>query len=69
MSAEVESVPFVRPTDDKGRVEIHALTDREIAEETLTYLRLLSDLMSEMAKNPMIGKMFPLPSGFSLPGK
>lgn len=46
-----------RPTDDQDRVEISALTDREIAEETLTYLRLFTDLMTEAQKSPMLSLM------------
>lgn len=46
-----------RPTDDQERVEIKYLTDREIAEETLTYLRLFTDLMTEAQKSPVMGMM------------
>lgn len=53
-----------RPTDDQDRVLIEALTDREIAVETLTYLRLFTDLMTEAAKNPLLSRMLPLPPGF-----
>lgn len=60
----VEPAPIPRPTDDQDRVEIHALTDREIAEETLTYMRLLTDLMTIAAQNPILSRMFPLPPGF-----
>lgn len=46
-----------RPTDDQDRVEIQFLTDREIAEETLTYLRLFTDLMTEAQKSPVMSMM------------
>lgn len=46
-----------RPTDDQDRVEIQYLTDREIAEETLTYLRLFTDLMTEAQKSPVMSMM------------
>lgn len=46
-----------RPTDDQERVEIKYLTDREIAEETLTYLRLFTDLMTEAQKSPVMSMM------------
>lgn len=46
-----------RPTDDQDRVEIKFLTDREIAEETLTYLRLFTDLMTEAQKSPVMSMM------------
>lgn len=58
-----EPAPIPRPTDDQDRVLIEALTDREIAVETLTYLRLFTDLMTEASKNPILSKMFPLPPG------
>lgn len=55
--AAVNTEVTARPTDDQDRVEIHALTDREIAEETLTYLRLFTDLMTEAQKSPVMGMM------------
>lgn len=59
-----ESPVIPRPTDEQDRVLITALTDREIAEEMLTYMRLLTDLMTQAAQNPIISKMFPMPPGF-----
>lgn len=56
--------PVARPTDDQDRVLIEALTDREIAVETLTYLRLFTDLMTEAAGNPLLSRILPLPPGF-----
>ena len=60
------AAPTARPVDDQDRVLIEHLTDREIAVETLTYLRLFTDLMTEAAKNPILGKMLPLPPGLKL---
>lgn len=61
---DVALEPVARPTDDQDRVLIQALTDREIAEETLNYLRLFTDLLTQMSQNPMISRMFPMPPGF-----
>lgn len=55
--ADTEAATNARPTDDQERVEIKFLTDREIAEETLTYLRLFTDLMTEAQKSPMLSMM------------
>lgn len=63
-ATHTEPAPIPRPTDDQDRVLIEALTDREIAVETLTYLRLFTDLMTEAAKNPLLARMLPLPPGF-----
>lgn len=65
-SNEEYAAVATRPTDEQNRVVISALTDREIAEETLTYLRLMSDLMTQVASNPMLSKMFPLPPGLKI---
>lgn len=53
----VDTGVTARPTDDQDRVEITHLTDREIAEETLTYLRLFTDLMTEAQKSPVMSMM------------
>lgn len=48
--------------DDKGRVLVHDMSEREIMEELLLTVRALGDAFSEMGKNPMLkafaGKMF-----------
>lgn len=59
-----EPAAIPRPTDEQDRVEISALTDREIAEETLSYMRLFTDLMTEAQKSPMIGMMMKAVPGF-----
>ena len=56
-AVNTEVTEVKRPTDDQDRVLITALTDREIAEETLTYLRLFTDLMTEAQKSPMLSLM------------
>jgi hypothetical protein len=47
--------------DAKGRDHVHVMTDRELAEETVTSLRKTQDLVeafiASMEKNPMM-KMF-----------
>lgn len=56
-AANTEDAATARPVDDQDRVLISALTDREIAEETLTYMRLFTDLMTEAQKSPVMSMM------------
>jgi hypothetical protein len=35
------------------------MTDREIAEETLGYMRAIADALSEMSRNPMFRTLMP----------
>lgn len=41
--------------DSKGRALIHTLTDRELAEETLLYLRTVMDILEQLGQHPMAG--------------
>lgn len=63
METDTEAVS-ARPTDEQDRVEITYLTDREIAEETLTYLRLMTDLLTEASKSPLVAPMMRGITGF-----
>lgn len=59
---DLETMPtpvLPRETDEQNRVLVTQLTDREIAEETLLYLRNAMDLFVSIGNDPMIGKMFP----------
>jgi hypothetical protein len=50
------------PTDTKGRVLPEVMSDREIAIETLTYMRVMMDLFEAMGNHPMaqtLGMVFP----------
>lgn len=44
---------------DKERVPLDKLTDRQIAEETLTYLRTFADVLQMVGSNPMVSMMIP----------
>lgn len=44
---------------DENRRELAEMTDREIAEETLAYLRALGDALQAAGKNPMLRAMIP----------
>lgn len=46
-----------RPRDEKGRVEISHLSDRELLEEIATGFRFISDAFLQMQESPMIGNM------------
>lgn len=64
MSASMEEYAAMsgdteRPKDDKGRVIVQALTDREVAEETLYTLRALADVLEAVGQNPMARAMMP----------
>lgn len=48
-----------RPTDEKNRVRVPYLTDREIAEETLATLRALADVLEAVGQSPMAAAMMP----------
>lgn len=52
-----------RPTDDQDRVLVEHLTDSEKLTELLNYMRGFTDLMTQLADQPMIGKMLGLPAG------
>jgi hypothetical protein len=52
-----------RPTDDQDRVLVEHLTDSEKLTELLNYMRGFTDLMTQLAEQPMIGKMLGLPAG------
>lgn len=46
-------------TDDKGRPVVQSLSDRELLEETVVYLRAFGDVLEQISKNPMLGAMMP----------
>lgn len=48
-----------RTIDEKGRVVVSQLTDREIMVEQLTLMRLVSDVLNAIGDNPMLSKMIP----------
>lgn len=52
-----------RPTDDQDRVLVECLTDSEKLTEIVNYMRGFTDLMTQLAEQPMIGKMLGLPAG------
>lgn len=52
-----------RPTDDQDRVLPEHLTERELLIELVNYMRGFTDLMTQLADQPMIGKMLGLPPG------
>lgn len=52
-----------RPTDDQDRVLVEYLTDTEKLTELVNYMRGFTDLMTQLADQPMIGKMLGLPPG------
>lgn len=45
--------------DAKGRADVRAMSDRELAEETLLLLRVFSDAISELSNSPMAKAMLP----------
>jgi hypothetical protein len=52
-----ELVSVDRPRDDKGRVEIARLSDRELLEEIATSFRFISDAFMQMQESPMLSNM------------
>lgn len=50
-----------RGMDTSARIVVHALTDREIAEETLATLRQISDVITQIGANPsgMMARFMP----------
>lgn len=52
-----------RPTDEQDRVLVEYLSDSEKLTELLNYMRGFTDLMTQLADQPMIGKMLGLPAG------
>lgn len=53
-----------RPVDSKGRTLVHAMTDREIAEENLMMARILGDVLQALGSNPMAAAMMGGMPGF-----
>lgn len=46
-----------KPTDEKDRVLVHAMTDRELLEEVVHTMRFLADGMAEIQKQGIGGMM------------
>ena len=68
MTDQITSLPYVppteaRPTDEQDRVLVEYLSDSEKLTEILNYMRGFTDLMTQLAEQPMIGKMLGLPAG------
>jgi len=67
---DYENAPLDVPVtyDDQGRPVVSAMTDRQIAEETLLWLRMVADILNTLGQSPMaaaIGLKVPenLPAG------
>lgn len=57
---DATATPTPAPAQDaQGRIVVGELTDRQIAEETLVYLRAFADAFSAATKNPMMRAMLP----------
>ena len=50
---------FVRPVDDKGRIIVQHMTDRELLEEAVGTMRTTQDMVTafiaDFSNNPMLG--------------
>lgn len=57
-------VTRARATDERGRVILAHMTDREIAEETLWHMRQLADFLMDFAQSPM-SRMIPGANGLA----
>lgn len=49
--------PYEGLRDDKGRVHIPHLTDRELMEETVRQLRSVADALADLEQTPMMQAM------------
>lgn len=59
---ESNALAETRTLDDKGRLNIEEMTDRELLQELVQSTRMLNDALEAASKNPMLSML--LPKGF-----
>jgi hypothetical protein len=49
----------LRERDEKGRIALHLMSERELMEESVTSMRALADVLESIGQNPMLKAMMP----------
>lgn len=62
MTASNPPITYTPPgtgRDDRGRILVAAMEERQLLEESVLLLRALTDVLSALGQNPMLAGMIP----------